>query len=111
MSEYPMTLFDFEQMMTPQWALNNKIGCIKFIRAITGAGLKEAKDFCENMWFPMLIDLENLHEQQNGTKPKSTVNLVDQENMLQRIEALERLMAEIRNTRATVIARDIFKGD
>lgn len=47
----------FEEMMDlidPNFVNNNKINCIKYIRTITRCGLKEAKDFFEQVWTPAI---------------------------------------------------------
>lgn len=102
---YPLTLKELHQMIDPNWGLQNKIGIIKAVRAITGEGLREAKDFAEQVWWPML---EEMAKHQPYTLSKPIPQYIEEESILQRIETLERQMAEMRNTRVSHAARNIF---
>ncbi|AWY09365.1 hypothetical protein vBRpoPV13_08 [Ruegeria phage vB_RpoP-V13] len=47
----------FEEMMNlidPNFVNHKKIDCIKYVRTITRCGLKEAKDFFEQVWTPAI---------------------------------------------------------
>jgi hypothetical protein len=41
---------DLRELMDVEFVNKSKINCIKHIRAMTGLGLKEAKDFFEQEW-------------------------------------------------------------
>lgn len=101
-----ITLDELKKMIDPTWGLQNKIGIIKNIRAMTGEGLKEAKDFCEQIWWPMLEDMQQAFP--SGYEPKAKPQYVEDESLIQRIEALERQMAELRRTNVTQVAQRIF---
>lgn len=47
-------LNDLRELMDPEFANSKKINCIKHIRALSGEGLKEAKDFFEQEWLPFV---------------------------------------------------------
>lgn len=42
------------ELMNPDFVDNKKIECIKYIRMMTGEGLREAKEFFEQEWRPLV---------------------------------------------------------
>ena len=52
-------LDDLRELMNVEFANKNKINCIKHIRAMTGEGLREAKDFFEQEWIPFVNGEKN----------------------------------------------------
>ena len=104
---YPLTLKELHQMIDPNWGHQNKIGIIKMVRALTGEGLREAKDFAEQVWWPMLEQRAETMFTQIGNKVHKP-SYVEEESILQRLEALERQMAEIRSTRVSHAAKHLF---
>lgn len=47
-----VTLDELRNLTDTDYVANNKIGCIKILRGITGEGLRETKDFFEQEWQP-----------------------------------------------------------
>lgn len=43
-----LTMSEMEELLEPKFQVNNKIGMIKYIRQLTGASLREAKNFYED---------------------------------------------------------------
>ena len=85
-------LNDFRCLFNDGFVNHNKIPSIKMIRQITGAGLKESKEFFENVIEPVVIEQRRL----DGLTPHITNKPIqahtydefkDFEERLQRVEA------------------------
>lgn len=82
-------LNDLRDLMDPEFANNRKINCIKHIRAITGEGLKEAKDFFEQEWLPFV----------NGDR-KSIKRVTDTPEFDALVQQVQQLAQEVNNLKA-----------
>lgn len=99
---FPME--DLRELMDTEFANKSKINCIKHIRAMTGAGLKEAKDFFEQEWLPFV----------NGTKtpPKVVRELVSDspefEELARQVQRLTEEVNELKSRNVKSMASGLF---
>lgn len=49
-----ISLATLEEIMSPEYVAKNKISTIKTLRQMSGEGLRETKDFLEQIWMPFL---------------------------------------------------------
>lgn len=91
-----LPMFELKDLANKDYVNRNKINCIKMMRQITGEGLKETKEFFEQVWLPMI----------NGTGQPETITKQSEEELIKRVDYLERKVREI----ATVITADKAKA-
>lgn len=89
MLDHRISLNELAMLFHPETVDRAKINCIKAIRSITGAGLKEAKDFFENTVHPVIVLKQ--HPPFNDGPSKETQKI---------IQRLDRLEAELRRLTA-----------
>lgn len=53
---------DMLNLIDPNFVNHNKINCIKYVRTITRCGLKEAKDFFEQVWTPAIRTIQSARD-------------------------------------------------
>lgn len=89
-------------MMDDHYVRNNKINVIKFIRGLTGLGLKEAKDFVEQEWQPFV----------EGKTPQTPMpsNDIEMIEILERLNRLEDQVRTLSSSQTKQLAKGIFDG-
>lgn len=98
-------LNEIRHLMDPEYVQTNKINCIKYLRSITGEGLKETKDFFEAEWLPFVI-----HGQRNVTKPIASLMQEDAIRELEkRVDQLESQISALLPNPAKEMAKGIFE--
>lgn len=102
---FPME--DLRELMDTEFVNKQKINCIKHIRAMTGASLKETKDFFEQEWLPFI----------NGDKnpPKVVRELVSDspefEALARQVRHLTEEVEDLRASQTRTRAKGIFNAD
>lgn len=98
-------LHEFQQLMDHEVVKNQKINCIKLLRQITGEGLKETKDFFEDVWQPFILNCsgkkKSLFNQE--PMPDDTYN-----ELLKRVDALTRDVRELKAAQTQNRAKTLF---
>lgn len=98
-------LSEIRNLIDPEYVQTKKINCIKYLRSITGEGLKETKDFFEDEWLPFVI-----HGQRPTPKPIASLMQEDAIRELEkRIDQLESQISELRPNPAKEMAKGIFE--
>lgn len=62
------------ELMNPNFVNHKKIECIKYIRMMTGEGLREAKDFFEQEWMPLINGERPLTPEEPSEKTLQTLS-------------------------------------
>ena len=94
-------LYDFRDIMDPTYVAKNKINTIKFIRGITDASLKDAKNFLEQEWEPFIQGKVRLDPQD----PTETIEMIE---ILERLNKLEDHVRSLSSNQTKVMAKGIF---
>lgn len=107
MSGPSISLDELRDMMNPQFVMEKKIHCIKLLRAMTGEGLKEAKDFFEDEWLSFVT--EGKRPSPVKQNPELQLQLLQIER---RMSELENDMLSLKKAQTRTMAANIFtEGD
>lgn len=94
-------------LMNPEFVNTRKINCIKILRAMTGEGLKETKDFFEQEWVPFI----------NGTRtpPKEIKTYISEapefEALVQQVRKLSEEVDSLKSMNTRSRAATIFNDE
>lgn len=91
-------LHDLQALLLDRGKASYKINTIKQIRAMTGVGLKEAKEFYEQVWEPLL---QGNNPDTVIVNPSSSMNPTD--DMLNRLEKLEKQVHHLLSNQPTAM--------
>ena len=93
-------LEDLRELMDIDFVNKKKINCIKHLRAMTGEGLKETKDFFEQEWLPFI----NGERKSYAPQPFN----FDQDEILRRLTALEEKVQFLSTAQTRATAKGLF---
>jgi len=97
---------DLRELMDSEF-VKKKINCIKHLRAMTGEGLKETKDFYEQEWLPFI----------NGarTPPREIKTYISEtpefEHLRKQVQNLSDEVADLRSMNTRSRAATIFNDE
>lgn len=96
-------LEDLRELMDPDFVNTKKINSIKHLRAMTGEGLKETKNFFEQEWLPFI----------NGDRTRKIPQPFnfDQDAILTRLANLEARVDTLVASQTKRMAKGIFNDD
>lgn len=79
---FAVSLEELTQMLDIDFLQSSKINTIKNVRGITGAGLKEAKEYVEQVWIPIIQTLNEMHV---AAREERTVDLEKSKEQLKEL--------------------------
>lgn len=99
-----------EKLLDPDFVSTKKIECIKVLRGISGEGLKETKDFYEQVLHPVVVlKLSVKRERQVGNPfDDESPSKEEFENIMRMIRKMEQDIAELKRGKAKSEASVLF---
>lgn len=98
------SLDEMRKLMNPEFIKTNKVNCIKLIRQLSGADLREAKDFFEQEWYQFVVE----GQRKTSVCAKS---VEDFDEILRRLSALENEVRRLTKVEIKQVAKNLFNED
>lgn len=99
-------LNDLRLLMDPEFVAKQKIQCIKYLRFMTGEGLRETKDFFEKEWEPFVRGRQS----SSATRPTVRDAPLNPEfdALVEQVAQLTEEVYQLKRNQTQTMARSIF---